>query len=251
MFKILALALLILPVAGTALADGPAKSSGKVSAVGTWNADEAEKEEALRLGGNAGDGKAAFEVCSACHLPSGVGRLDGSYPKIAGQHATVLIKQIVDIRIGLRDARGMHTFVKELRNAQDVADVAAYVENLCIPPGNGRYPGSDADGRIAEGKTLYDRDCSDCHQPRGEGVKAKFYPMLAGQHYRYLARAMADIRDRYRDNSNPDMVKVIKKYDNAKLGSIAAYLASLPTPGTPCAPAPARDVRQPGPPACN
>ncbi len=237
MFKRLTLAFLMVAAPGVALAAEP----GRVA--GAWNADQAEKELALKLGGDTNAGKRAYEVCSACHLPSGAGRADGAYPKLAGQHATVLIKQIVDIRSGLRDVRGMHSFISELKDAQDVADVAAYVQSLCIPPGNGRYAGDDAESRIAEGKGLYERDCGDCHQARGEGVGEKFYPALAGQHYRYLVREMADIRDRYRINSNPDMVKVIKKYDNQKLASMAAYLAGLPTPGSPCPPVPARAAR--------
>lgn len=198
---------------------------------------EAERALALAEGGDAASGKEAYAVCSACHLPSGFGRRDGGYPKLAGQHSTVLIKQIADIRAHVRENPGMHSFVMELRDPRDIANVAAHIESLCIPPGNGRYVLPDADARIAEGKKIYEKDCADCHQAMGQGSKEKSYPALAGQHYRYLLRQMSDIRDGYRQNVDPDMVKTIKKHKNDKLESLSAYLATLETPGTPCPPA--------------
>ena len=59
--------------------------------------------------------------------------------------------------------------------------------------------------------------------------------MLAGQHYRYLLRQMSDIRDGYRRNADPDMVKTIARHGDPALVSLSAYLASLPPPGVPCA----------------
>ena len=56
-----------------------------------WNAQEGEKIEALKLKGDKKRGEEAYEVCGACHLPSGAGRPDGSFPQLAGQHTTVLI----------------------------------------------------------------------------------------------------------------------------------------------------------------
>lgn len=203
-------------------------------------AAEAERALALAEGGNAAAGKLAYEVCSACHLPSGFGRRDGGYPKLAGQHATVLIKQIADIRAQVRDNPSMHGFVKELRDPRDIANVAAYIESLCIPPGNGRYTLPDAAEQIARGRQMFARECADCHQASGQGNKEKRYPVVAGQHYRYLLRQMQDIRDGYRQNGDPDMVKTIAKYKNDQLQSMAAFLASLDTPGTPCEPAPVR-----------
>jgi cytochrome c553 len=195
----------------------------------------AERLEALAHGGDAAAGKDAYEVCSACHLPSGNGRRDGAYPMLAGQHTTVLIKQIADIRARLRENRNMHAFAAELRGARDVADVAAYIASLCIPPGNGRYELPDGNSRITEGQNVYDKDCKDCHGPQGVGDREKGYPVLAGQHYRYLLRQMSDIRDGYRRNADPDMVKTIARHGDPALVSLSAYLASLPPPGVPCA----------------
>lgn len=238
-FKNPLILVLVLVLAACAFDPVPHPSHGLGAAPGA-DAAEAERALALAESGNAGAGKHAYEVCSACHLPSGIGRRDGSYPKLAGQHSTVLIKQIADIRAEVRDNPSMHGFVMELRNPRDIANVAAYIENLCIPPGNGRYSLSDAADRIAEGRRMFASDCADCHQAEGQGNKEKGYPVLAGQHYRYLLRQMQDIRDGYRKNADPDMVKTIARHKNDALQGMAAFLASLDAPGVACEPVQAR-----------
>lgn len=238
MKKILVLALAFAFAPAITLAGGPppAKQVGIESKDYKWNAQEGEKIEALKLKGNAKDGSEGYEICGACHLPSGAGRSDGTFPQLAGQHATVLIKQMADIRGGQRDNPTMYPFAKELVDAQELANVAAYIESLCIPLDHGKYEGSDAAAQIATGKTMYEKECADCHKKSGEGDKAKFYPVIAGQHYKYLLRQMTDIREGKRRNANPDMVKIIKKYDDKQLVAISAYQASMSMPGAMCKP---------------
>jgi cytochrome c553 len=93
----------------------------------------------------------------------------------------------------------------------------------------------DAAVQITKGKDLYEKQCLECHGKNGEGDKAKFYPVIAGQHYKYLLRQMTEIRDGHRRNSNPDMVKIIKPYTDEMLVAISAYQANLAMPGAMCA----------------
>jgi len=246
MKKTLALALALALAPALSLAGGPpaATQAGIESKDYKWNAQEGEKIEALKLKGNAKEGKEGYEVCGACHLPSGAGRTDGTFPQLAGQHTTVLIKQMADIRAGLRDNPTMYPFAKELTDAQELANVSAYIESLCIPIDHGRYEGADAAKQIADGKAMYEKECIECHKANGEGVKDKFYPVLAGQHYKYLLRQMTEIRDGKRRNANPDMVTIIKKYDNAQLVAISAYQSSLVMPGSMCKAAAAKPAKK-------
>jgi len=210
-----------------ALAGPPAPKAKGIESEGyKWNAQEGEKIEALKLKGDAKRGEEAYEVCSACHLPSGAGRSDGTFPQLAGQHATVLIKQIADIRAGLRDNPIMYPFAVTLTNPQELADVAAYIETMKIPRDNGRGPGKD----LELGKKLYERDCKTCHMEHGEGDAKKFYPVLAGQHYKYMLRQATEIRDGKRRNANPDMVKVIKTYSDKDIDAIVDYMSRLEMP---------------------
>ena len=223
--------------AGVAFAAPPApKKEGIEGKDYKWNAQEGEKIEALKLKGDKKRGEEAYEVCGACHLPSGAGRPDGTFPQLAGQHTTVLIKQMADIRAGLRDNPTMYPFAATLTDPQELADVSAYIEGLCIPVDHGKYDGADAAMQVAKGKELYEKQCLECHGKTGEGVKDKFYPVIAGQHYKYLLRQMTEIRDGHRRNANPDMVKIIKKYTDDQLISISAYQSSLVMPGNMCKP---------------
>ncbi|MCL2644336.1 MAG: c-type cytochrome [Betaproteobacteria bacterium] len=215
----------------------PAPKAAGIETKGyTWNSQEGEKIEALKLKGDKVNGEEAYEVCGACHLPSGAGRPDGTFPQLAGQHTTVLIKQMADIRAGLRDNMTMYPFAVVLTDPQELADVSAYIESLCIPVDHGKYEGADASVQISKGKQLYEKQCLECHGKNGEGDKEKFYPVIAGQHYEYLLRQMREIRDGHRRNSNPEMVEIIKPYTNDMLVAISAYQASLKMPGAMCKP---------------
>lgn len=202
------------------------KAEGIESEGYQWNRMEGEKVEALDLKGDATRGEEAYEVCGACHLPSGAGRPDGTFPQLAGQHATVLIKQIADIRAGRRDNPIMYPFAVTLIDPQELADVAAYLQRLPIPPGNGRGPGTS----LATGEALYKRDCVQCHGDQGEGNQEKFYPVLAGQHYEYMLRQIRDIAALRRRNANPDMVKVVKGYKDEDLQAVVDYMSRLHWP---------------------
>ncbi|MGI9133839.1 MAG: c-type cytochrome, partial [Rhodoferax sp.] len=72
------------------------------SQVAPWNAITGELKTALEAKGDLTRGEVAFEACQGCHRKDGSGRMSGAYPRLAGQHASVLIKQIVDIRAGRR-----------------------------------------------------------------------------------------------------------------------------------------------------
>jgi len=223
--------------AGVAFAGPPAPHQQGIEGKDyKWNAQGGEKSEALNKKGDKKAGMEGYEVCGACHLPSGAGRPDGTFPQLAGQHTTVLIKQMADIRAGLRDNPTMYPFAATLTDAQELADVSAYIESLCIPLEHGKYEGADAAIKISQGKELYEKQCLECHGKNGEGDKAKFYPVIAGQHYKYLLRQMTEIRDGHRRNANPDMVKVIKPYTNDQLIAISAYQSSLVMPGNMCKP---------------
>lgn len=193
-----------------------------------WNEMRGEKLLALKAKGDPLRGEIEFEVCQGCHRPDASGRPSGAYPRLAGQHASVLIKQMTDIRAGRRDNPKMEPFIGggHQLNPQDISDLAAYIEKMAIPASNGKGPGSDLD----RGKELYGRDCGTCHGDAGEGNSKEFFPMVAAQHYRYLLRESTWIRDGDRRNANPKMVKVIKGYTDKDLEAVADYMSQLAPP---------------------
>ncbi|MBB1076904.1 c-type cytochrome [Rhodoferax sp. 4810] len=231
---VLAIAAALLPLTSAFAGPPPPKHAGIESKDYEWAKMEGEMKAALEAKGVAKQGEEGYEICGACHLPSGAGRPDGTFPQLAGQHTTVLIKQMADIRAGTRDNPTMYPFAKELVDPQELAHVSAYIESLCIPLDHGHYEGADAAKQVAAGKELYEKQCVECHGKNGQGDKAKFYPVIAGQHYKYLIRQMTEIRDGKRRNANPEMVKIIKPYTNEQLVAISAYQSSMSMPGAMC-----------------
>ena len=195
------------------------------AAVGNEAGEQVRK--ALEIRGEAGRGEAAFEPCQGCHRKDASGRTSGAYPRLSGQHATVLVKQISDFQSGRRSNPKMEPFIGDhVLNSFEIADIAIYLQGLPVSPANGKGPGSG----VTRGYQLYGKDCVECHGTRGEGNAEKLHPMVAAQHYRYLLRQAQLIRDGDRRNSNPDMVKVIKPYTNSDLEAVADYMSRLEPP---------------------
>jgi cytochrome c553 len=65
-------------------------------------------------------------ACQVCHGPDALGKAD--FPRLAGQHAKYIVKQLNYIQSLVRTAPVMHGIVKDLTPAEMVA-VAAYVQS--------------------------------------------------------------------------------------------------------------------------
>jgi len=190
-----------------------------------WNAPYPEKAAALAAHGDPARGATAYEICQGCHRVGALGRPDGSYPRLAGQHATVLVKQLADVRSGRRGNPKMLPFADhQALSVQDIADIAVYLQGLPVPPTQGQGPGDD----LRRGQQLYAQDCLVCHGLRGEGKADRFVPRVSGQHYRYLLREGELIRDGQRLNAHPEMLQAIGRYSDDDLAAVSDYLSRLP-----------------------
>jgi cytochrome c553 len=181
----------------------------------------------LELKGDPERGKAEFRDCGGCHRKNASGRANLAIPRLSGQHASVIIKQIVDIRAGRR----INTPMKPILDApimtpQSFADIASYLEGLPIPATKDNGEGND----LERGKALYNTNCAACHGSNGEGRADSFFPMLAGQHYSYLLRELGFVREGFRGNSNPAMAAILASFSQEDLQAVAGYIAHLPPP---------------------
>lgn len=190
----------------------------------SWSESVERAAIVTRLSSRADEGREIYATCAECHLESGAGQPDGTMPQLAGQHRSVLIKQLTDIRLGIRKNHSMKPFAKEVDGPQAMADVASYIERLPIPSNNGKGPGVD----LELGEEIYRRDCARCHGEQGEGDAAAFYPKLEGQHYRYLVRQIIDFAGGRRDNAHPDMIEASVSLSAAEVSAVADYVSRLP-----------------------
>lgn len=78
---------------------------------------------------DAAKGKTLFATCIQCHGEAGMGNVEKKGPKLAGQHDWYVIKQITEIKSGVRKNPEMLPFVAKLTE-QDIKDLAAYIITL-------------------------------------------------------------------------------------------------------------------------
>jgi cytochrome c553 len=184
---------------------------------------------ATRLKPDTQHGAQLFAGCTACHGSDGGGEPNGSVPRLAGQHASVLIRQIVDFRGGRRWDLRMEqvTSRHHFDDAQAVADVAGYIATL-IPllpatPGNGE--------QLERGRQLYRRRCQECHGPTADGAAATHIPRLAGQHAAYLMRQMQESAGGGRPNMSASHQALLNSLDVQDFQALADSLSRLPPGG--------------------
>jgi cytochrome c553 len=175
---------------------------------------------------DAARGAELFESCKSCHGDDGGGVIEGSVPRIAGQHYRVLVRQIVDFRRGKRwDFRmeGVATSHEVIPQLQDVADVAWFVSRLerdgARGVGDGAY--------VERGAALYAEKCASCHGRNGEGDDAREIPRIAGQHAAYLARQLYDAVDNRRPNLARSHGKRFAPLDFQDVLGLTDYLARI------------------------
>lgn len=191
-----------------------------------WNKMTPEQIEVMNMTGDPVRGREAFRACQGCHKPDGVGLIDGTYPRLTGQHAVVIIKQVTDTRAGIRVNPKMLPFASNHAvSTQEIADIAAFLAAAKTPLENGKGPGD----WISRGESLYqNKGCVKCHGKFGEGNEEKVYPVVAGQHYGYLLNEIRYVKKGIRGNSHPDMVKVLREFSGDDLAAVSDYMSRLP-----------------------
>ena len=189
----------------------------------TWKKPDEIVAKLLKQEPDLTKGEEAYKGCRGCHKADGSGKADKGYPQLAGQHVSVLIKQMVDVRAGHRENSKMHPFIEEEEvSREDLANIAAYLHSLPVPET------LKGDGTMLEhGEKLFKRDCTECHGDKGEGNAKKFFPNLAIQHYLYLYQETQAIRDHQRGNANTHTIKILQPYSDADLAAVSDYISRL------------------------
>lgn len=176
-------------------------------------------------------GRELFSICSECHGHRGEGNASGWPPQIAGQHRTVIAKELVDYRAGVRWYDPMERIAGRhvLHSVQDIADVAAYAASL--PPSADTTPGPVPSAERATG--IYRARCEWCHGAQGEGSEERLVPRVAGQQYEYLLRQLQDTIGARRPNMQAQHRRLLEGRSVEELQDLAAYMSRLGRiPGT-------------------
>ena len=79
-----------------------------------------------------GDVKRGIVACGACHGPDGSGNAEAGFPRLSGQHAAYVVKQLQDYRSGERK-NGVNNIMQSIAMSmtdKDVQAVANYISGL-------------------------------------------------------------------------------------------------------------------------
>jgi cytochrome c553 len=179
----------------------------------------------------AGDPEAGREkatACAACHGPDG-NSFNPAWPKLAGQHEGIIVKQLKDFQAGVRQDPLMSPMAAPLTD-QDMLDLAAFFAS------QPKQIGEADPGLVAEGEQLYRGGnlatgvaaCAACHTPSGIGNPAANFPRLGGQHAAYTAKALRDFRSSERSNDAAQMMRnVASRMTDAEIEAVASYIQGL------------------------
>lgn len=186
--------------------------------------------------GDAAKGKASYAVCQACHGADGMGNKDLNAPKIAGQEAWYLERQLKNFKAGIRGADPKDTYGMQMRpmaltlaNDQAIEDMAAYVSSMPVEKSTEQ---TIKGGDVTAGGAAY-VICQACHGPAGEGNKALNSPKLSGLQDWYVVRQLKNFKAGTRGTKSGDLygmqmrpMAMILANDQA-IKNVAAYIATL------------------------
>lgn len=164
--------------------------------------------------------------CFICHGMEGE-TSSPVFPRLAGQHARYVERQLADYKSGKRVSPVMRPMVEDLGPA-DFKALGAWFE---AQPAK-KHAGADTDLAQA-GRVLYMRGnpdagvaaCAACHGPQGHGTET--LPRLAGQHAQYTENQLKAFNKRERTNDNAVMHAIVSKLSERDMKAVAAYLSAL------------------------
>lgn len=175
-------------------------------------------------------------ACAQCHAYSGASDGSGAFPRIAGQSAFYLAKELRDYASRVR-TNAVMTPIAQALSSGDIADVTAYYASVKAPYLPLASPDAlliERGGQLAKiGDARKDlQACDSCHGPGGAGEPPAI-PYLAGQYEHYIALQLTMWKRGFRNNSPDAMADVAKRLDAQDIAAVAAYFqhvdASAPT----------------------
>jgi len=165
------------------------------------------------------DGMAPYESCGYCHgLDGNSGR--AGFPRLGGQQAAYLRKQLEDFRAGRRGDQ--HHPMRTAARALSEPELDEVVRHFAaqMPPAADTLPELYRSGR----KGL--APCAGCHGEHGEGRAA--VPRLAGQQPEYLRAQLLAFRRGERRNDGGVMGAVARALREDEIALLAAALGARP-----------------------
>jgi cytochrome c553 len=168
------------------------------------------------------------QVCAACHAADG-NSLVAANPRLAGQPAPYIYKQLIEFKKGTRVNAVMAGMVAALSDA-DMQNLAAYYSAQAPKPAQATdIKLVETGGKLYRGgsKLTNTPACMACHGPNGAGIPAQ-YPRLAGQHAAYIETQLKAYRAGERANDTNGMMRAVaSRLTDNEIKALAQYVSGL------------------------
>lgn len=169
--------------------------------------------------------KIAGGSCFLCHGERGEST-SAVFPRLAGQHAEYVAKQLAAFQSGQRKSSTMANMVAKLTPDEMLA-LGRYYEQMSLPREEAKDPQLAAMGRYIYhngNKFSGVPACSSCHGDAAEG--AANLPRLATQFSGYIHTQLKSFGKRDRTNDNAVMHSVVEKMTELEMAAVAEYVSS-------------------------
>jgi len=164
--------------------------------------------------------------CFICHGADGESS-SPVFPRLAGQNAGYVARQLGDYKSGRRKSSTMQPMVEDL-TAEDFKQLGVWFET--------RKPQAHKveDAELAQvGRFIFQRGnpysgvaaCAGCHGAQGLGSET--LPRLAGQHAQYTENQLKAFNKRERTNDNAVMHGIAARLNELEMKAVAAYVSGL------------------------
>ncbi|MGV6858059.1 MAG: c-type cytochrome [bacterium] len=205
------------------LAYGASASAASTSSNVVW--DSATRNIIKNADPAAGEKLA--EACAACHGKDAATKLRPNFPRLAGQPARYIYKQMMDYKDAKRGHGIMQSFAVSLKPEQ-IADIAVWYESLGLPPA-GSAPQSEIAAKLVnkgDGTRLLP-PCAVCHGRNGEGAVVDV-PALAGQSPEYFNVTMQAYKSGERANDLYNRMRLISQsLSDEEINALADYYSAM------------------------
>ena len=167
-------------------------------------------------------------LCIACHAIDGNSVVTVN-PKLAGQHAAYITKQLNNFKSGLRENVVMAGMVANLTE-EDMINLGHYFseQNILLSSAIENGVGSLGENIFRAGiKNKGVAACASCHGPSGHGIPDK-YPRLNAQHSEYTLTQLNAFRLELRKNDPAEVMRTIaQKLTEQEMQAVADYIQGL------------------------
>ncbi|GAB4208543.1 MAG: c-type cytochrome [Tibeticola sp.] len=163
-------------------------------------------------------------MCFVCHGAEGESSSE-VFPRLAGQHAEYIAKQLEAFKSGKRKSTAMAEMVAKL-SPEDMVALGKFFEKQKVEP----EPVKDPD-LAGVGKYIYLHGnkfsgvpaCASCHGQDGLGTAN--LPRLAGQYASYVETQLKQFNKRERTNDNAVMHTIVEKMTPMEMAAVAEYIS--------------------------